>query len=80
MNNIVERINRATGHSIDILQRTAQRINEERAAEAASSMAYYGFFSLFPLLLVAVVIVSSVLENTLTQDQVLDVLLQAFPF
>ena len=80
MNDIIERINQATGRSIDILQRTAQRINEERAAEAAASMAYYGFFSLFPMLLVAVVVVSTVLENTLSQEQVLDVLLQAFPF
>jgi len=80
MNDIIERINQVTGRSIDILQRTAHRINEERAAEAAASMAYYGFFSLFPLVLVAVVVVSTVLENTLTQEQVLDVVLQAFPF
>lgn len=65
---------------INILQRTAHRINEERAAEAAASMAYYGFFSLFPLVLLAVVVISTVLENTLSQDQVLEVLLQAFPF
>lgn len=80
MNEILGRFNLATGHSIEILQRTIQRINEERAAEAAASMAYYGFFSLFPLLLVAVVVVSTVLENTLSEEQVLDVLLQAFPF
>ena len=55
-------------------------MNEERAAEAAASMAYYGFFSLFPLLLVVVVVVSTVLENYLTEEQVLEVLLQAFPF
>ncbi len=80
---MIARINQATSRSIEILQRTAQRMNEERAAEAAASMAYYGFFSLFPLLLIAVVIVSTVLENTLntlTEEQVLDTLLQAFPF
>ena len=80
MKNIIERINQSTGRSIDIVQRTALRIGEERASEAAASMAYYGFFSLFPLVLVAVVVVSTVLENTLSQEQVLDVLLQAFPF
>jgi len=80
MKEIVNRINQATGNSIDIIKRTALRINEERAAEAAASMAYYGFFSLFPLLLVAVVVVSTVLENTLTEEQVLDVLIQAIPF
>ncbi len=65
MKEVIERINQATGNSIDIIQRTAERINEERASEAAASMAYYGFFSLFPLLLVAVVVVSTVLENTI---------------
>jgi len=80
MKEIIERINQATGNSIDIIQRTVERINEERASEAAASMAYYGFFSLFPLLLVAVVVVSTVLENTLSEEQVLEVLLQAFPF
>jgi membrane protein len=80
MKEIIERINQATGNSIDIIQRTAERINEERASEAAASMAYYGFFSLFPLLLVAVVVVSTVLENTLSEEQVLEVLIQAIPF
>jgi len=80
MKEIIERINQATGNSIDIIQRTVERINEERASEAAASMAYYGFFSLFPLLLVAVVVVSTVLENTLSEEQVLEVLIQAIPF
>jgi membrane protein len=80
MKNIIEQLNQITGGSIDILQRTAHRIVEERAAEAAASMAYYGFFSLFPLLLVTVVVVSTVLENKLSQEQVLEVLLQVIPF
>ena len=80
MKDFIEKINQATGQSIDILKRTAARIAEERAAEAAASMAYYGFFSLFPLLLVTVVVVSTVIENMLSQEQVLEVLLQAFPF
>jgi membrane protein len=80
MKDFIERINKATGHSIDIIKRTAKRITEERAAEAAASMAYYGFFSLFPLLLVTVVVVSTVLENMLSQEEVLKFLLQAFPF
>ena len=80
MKNIISRINVATRNSLNILNRTIERINEERAAEAAASMAYYGFFSLFPLLLVAVVVVSTVLESKLSQEQVLDVLIQAIPF
>ncbi|HBY09247.1 MAG TPA: hypothetical protein DEH22_16265 [Chloroflexi bacterium] len=80
MKNILGNINQFTGGSIDIIKRTSQRISEERAAEAAASMAYYGFFSLFPLLLVAVVIVSTVLENMLSQEQVLEMLMKAIPF
>jgi membrane protein len=80
MKDIIEKINTATGGSVNIIKRTAERISEERAAEAAASMAYYGFFSLFPLLLVTVVVVSTVLENMFSQQEVLDFLLQAFPF
>ena len=80
MKNILDRFDEVTGNSFSIIRRTAERINEERAGEAAASMAYYGFFSLFPLLLVSIVVVSTVLENTLSEEQVLEVLLQAFPF
>jgi YihY family inner membrane protein len=80
MKNIISSFNDSTRNLLNILHRTVDRINEERAAEAAASMAYYGFFSLFPLLLVAVVVVSTVLENKLSQQQVLDVLIQAIPF
>jgi membrane protein len=80
MQNLLEGLNQISGGAVDIVRRTAQRISEERATEAAASMAYYGFFSLFPLLLVVVAVVSIVLENSLTQEEVLEFLLQAFPF
>ena len=80
MKNIISRFDVSANNSLNILNRTIERINEERAAEAAASMAYYGFFSLFPLMLVAVVVVSTVLESKLSQEQVLNVLIQAIPF
>jgi membrane protein len=80
MKKIIDRINQATGNSFDILQLTMKRIGEERVAEASASMAYYGFFSLFPLLLVIIAVVSTVLEDTTNQEQILELLLQAFPF
>ena len=43
-NHTLAKINHYTGDTVDILKRTVQRINEERATEAAASMAYYGFF------------------------------------
>jgi membrane protein len=80
MKEIFDRINLAARSPIEIIQRSIVRINEERVAEAAASMAYYIFFSLFPLLLVSIAVVSSVLKDTTNQQQVLDMLLQAFPF
>ncbi len=80
MNDFLARLDRLSGGLVGIVQRTAERVGEERVAEAAASMAYYGFFSLFPLLLVVVVIISTVLENTLTEEQILEALLRAFPF
>ena len=76
----LDSIDRHTGGAISIIQHAGQSINQQRAPEAAASMAYYGFFSLFPLMLVAVVVVSTVLENTLSQEQVLEYLIQAIPF
>ena len=43
-------------------------------------MAFFGFFSLFPLLLVLVAIGSSIIESSQAQEQVLDLVIQAFPF
>jgi len=63
-----------------ILQRTLARFGRERAAEAAASMAFYGLFSLFPLLLVLVATGSSILHHPQAQEQVLEILMEAFPF
>ncbi len=47
-------LNRRTGGAPKILQRTIARYGETNTAEAAAGLAYYLFFSLFPLLLVLV--------------------------
>ena len=80
LNAFWERLNNLGGGFVEVTRWTVKRISEERVAEAAASMAYYGFFSLFPLLLLAVVILSTTLESTLTEEQILEALLQAFPF
>ena len=63
-----------------VIIRTIQRFGQERGAEAAAGMAFYGLFSLFPLLLFLVATGSSILKQPLAQEQVLDILMQAFPF
>jgi len=64
----------------NIIRRTVVRFGQQRAAEAAASMAFFGLFSLFPLMLVLVATGSSVLNEPQAQDHVLDILMQAFPF
>ena len=50
-----------------------------RGAEAAASMAYYALFSLFPLLLILIVIGSSLLESDQAVDQVIEMVSEAIP-
>ena len=57
-----------------------KRLDEERGAESAASMAYYGFFSLFPLLLVLVAVGSSFLKIPRAQAEALEFLVSLFPF
>jgi membrane protein len=55
-------------------------MGEERVAEAAAGMAFYGFFSLFPLLLLLVASGGSLLASAEAQNQALQLLVQVFPF
>lgn len=66
--------------SLEVLRRTFERFSRSRTPDAAAGMAFYGLFSLFPLMLVMVSMGSSVLHRPHAQEQVLDLLMQAFPF
>lgn len=65
--------------AFEIVRYTVNRLGEERGAQAAASMAYYGFFSLFPLLLVLVVVASSIFQEPLAQGEVLGFLIDLVP-
>ena len=57
-----------------------KKFNDDQAGKLAALMAYYGFFSLFPLLLVLVTILGFVLsDNPELQRKVLDSVLARFP-
>jgi membrane protein len=57
-----------------------KKFGDDRAAQMAALIAYYGFFSLFPLLLVFVTVVSFVIENDpALQERLLDSILSRFP-
>lgn len=47
-------INQFSGGRLDILTIALRTFSETRASQAAASLAYYAFFSLFPLLLVQI--------------------------
>jgi len=59
---------------------TFRQMAEDRAVESAAGMAFYSFFSLFPMLLILVSFGGSFLESSQAQTQVLDFLLRIFPF
>ena len=57
-----------------------KKFGEDRAGQQAALLAYYGFFSLFPLLLVAVTLLGILLRNNPElQDKLLDSALTQFP-
>ncbi len=56
---------------MDIIQNTISSFSEKRGSQAAASLAYYAFFSLFPLLLTLVSLGSFFLDSEQTFQQVL---------
>ena len=77
-------------HRADGVQRThpllafpfavVKKFGDDRASQLAALIAYYGFFSLFPLLLVFVTIAAFVLDgNPDLQERLIDSVLERFP-
>jgi membrane protein len=57
-----------------------KKFGDDRAGQMAALISYYGFFSLFPLLLVFATVVAFVIENDpALQDRLLDSALSRFP-
>jgi YihY family inner membrane protein len=74
-----DRANRASGGVLGIVRRTAEQVGDKRVSQAAASIAYYALFSLFPLLLFLIVIVSFFVDTDQARVLVLDIVAQAFP-
>ena len=62
-----------------VLVATVKKFGEDRAGQLAALIAYYGFFSLFPLLLALVTGVALVVDDPAVQRRVLDAALGPFP-
>jgi membrane protein len=74
-----ERADRLSGGTLSLLRKTVDRFGKERAAQAAAGMAYYAFFSLFPLLLFLVAAGSFFLERGQVFRQAIDLVGNAIP-
>ncbi len=76
---IYSQINERSFGSLDIIIKTVRRFVGSRAPEAAASLAYYAFFSLFPFLVVLVAAASFFLEDATAQQRLLNFVTQTFP-
>jgi membrane protein len=56
-----------------------KKFGEDRAGQLAALIAYYGFFSLFPLLLAFVTLAALLFRESDTQDRLIDAALSQFP-
>jgi len=61
---VYEAADRLSGGSLDILRQSVSRFTEMGGSVSAAALAYYALFSLFPLLLFLVAILSIILANS----------------
>jgi YihY family inner membrane protein len=76
---IYQKINKNLHGSLDVFRLAGQTFAKERAPEAAASMAYFTFFSLFPLILVIISFASFILKSQFVQDQVYQFIIDLIP-
>jgi membrane protein len=69
----------APGFCVDILKASTQHFMQERVPEAAATIAFYTIFSLFPVLLILAAIGGTLVETLHVEEEILDVLVNAFP-
>lgn len=68
-----------SGGVLEILRVAFQRFTEERGSEASASLAYYALFSIFPILLVLIVVGSFFVDRAVVQNQLLSLLQGVIP-
>ncbi len=74
-----ERVNEFLHGGLDVFRLAGTTFAKERAPEAAASMAYFTFFSLFPLVLVVISFASFVLKSPFVQDLVYQFIIDSIP-
>ncbi|MBD3367533.1 MAG: YihY family inner membrane protein [Candidatus Eisenbacteria bacterium] len=63
----------------DVLGSSLQHLKRERVPEAAATIAFYTIFSLFPVLLILAAIGGSLVETLQAEEEILDIIVNAFP-
>lgn len=76
---VYRKINKNLFGALDVVRYAGVNFSKERAPEAAASMAYFTFFSLFPLVLVLISFSSIILKSQFVQDQILDFIVNMIP-
>ncbi len=76
---LYESLDRISFGALGVLTQAVRSLLEQRGPEAAASLAYYAFFSLFPFLLVTVAIASFFFEDQRAQQELLNLITRAFP-
>lgn len=66
--------------AFQVIRHSIDRMGDERVPEVSAGLAFYGFFSIFPLMLILVAFGGRFLESPQAQDQVLSLLVRLFPF
>jgi membrane protein len=69
-----KRVDDFSGGILEILRSAFYRFGEKHGSEAAASLAYYAFFSIFPMLLVFIVVGSFFVDRAVVQAQLLHLL------
>ena len=73
------RLNKLSGGILGIVRRAFEGFSEQRGSEAAAGLAYYAFFSIFPMLLVFIVIGSFFIDRSVVQSRLLEILQGVIP-
>lgn len=74
-----KKVDALTGGVLEIIRRTFQRFGQERGSEAAASLAYYAFFSIFPMMLVFISVGSFFVDQDVVREQLLNLLQGVLP-
>ncbi len=72
-------LNDRLGGTLGILRHALNNFNLMRGAQASASLAYYGLFSIFPLLLAVVSVGSMFLEGELVKVELLEIITDWIP-